>query len=82
MARQKSRAKRFAEAASDACEALTLLQEVHQEYVDWFENMPESLQQGPTGEKLQEVCDLDIESALDTINEATDIDLPSGWGRD
>lgn len=82
MARQKSRSKRWAEAASDACEALSILREVQEEYEEWRDNMADSFEGTATQEKLDEVCDMDVEGALDMINEATEIDLPRGFGRD
>jgi hypothetical protein len=62
--------------------ALTTLQEAQQEFSDWKDNLPENLQYSALGEKLEAVCDLDIEGALDTASEAEGIDLPLGFGRD
>ncbi len=44
-----SAAKDFNNAASDA-------NTVRSEYEDWYYNMPESLQESATGEKLHEIC--------------------------
>lgn len=82
MAKPPSRPKRWGEAASKAEEALTELVEVQQEYQNWLDNLPENLQQSALGEKLQTVCDLDLQSALDTIQEASAADLPMGFGKD
>lgn len=50
-------------AASDFESAMQDLANVKQEYEEWYENMPESLQDGPTGEKLQAIIEIDVESA-------------------
>jgi uncharacterized protein (DUF3820 family) len=80
--KQKSRPERWAEAAANAGQALSDLQELQEEYQNWFDNMSENLQSGATGDLLQAICDLDISGALDTANEAENIDLPRGFGRD
>ena len=81
-ARQLSRADRWAEACARAQEALSDLRGLQEEYEEWKDNLPESLQSSPVGEKLEEVCNLDIESAVSTVDEAEGIDLPMGFGRD
>jgi len=69
------------------------LYEIQQEYQDWLDNLPENLENSALGEKLQAVCDIDIESLTDdplaswtelesTIEEADGADLPMGFGRD
>lgn len=78
----KSRGQRWAEAASNAAQALSELQDIQSEFSDWNDNLPENLRGSALGEKLQTVCDLDISSALDTANEAENADLPLGFGRD
>jgi hypothetical protein len=102
-----SRAKRWAEAVESATEALNNLfteldtfaaameelRSVQEEYEGWKDNLPENLASSPLGEKLEEVCSLDIEGAADNIRNALDevqgnlesadgIDLPQGFGRD
>lgn len=77
-----SRAGRWAKACADAGAALSELREVQEEYEEWRDNLPEGLQNGPTGEKLDEVCELDIESAIEVVDEAKEVDLPLGFGRD
>ena len=76
----KSRPKRWSIAAQDAQAALNALREVQEEYSDWYENLPDNLQQSPVGEKLEEVANIDIEGALSIIEEAADADLPRGYG--
>jgi hypothetical protein len=55
--------------------AVETLQELQAEYQQWLENLPDSLRESPVGQKLEEVCNLDLESLAD-------VDLPRGWGRD
>ena len=82
MARPKSRPQQWQEAASQAINALSDLQSLQQEYQDWLDNLPENLQSGNLAAKLEEVTNLDIEGALDTVQEAEGMDLPLGFGRD
>lgn len=78
----KSRTQRWNEAAAEAVAALEALKDIQSEYEEWKDNLPENLQQSALGEKLDAVCDLDIEGALDTAQEAEGADLPQGFGRD
>lgn len=88
-----SRPKRWQEACSEAerafealRSALENLDEIREEYEDWRDNLPESLQSSAVAEKLDAVADLDLLSCLDEveslIQEATEMDLPKGFGRD
>lgn len=91
-----SRADRWNEATArvhtlcdDLSVALESLRDVQSEYEDWRDNLPENLQSSVLGEKLEAVCDLDIESALDSVKEVEELmdecegaDLPMGFGRD
>lgn len=84
-----SRAARWSAAAAKASEAKDLLEavlsdlrDIQAEYSDWKDNLPDNLSNTPLGEKLEVVCDLDLEPDLSAIDEAGSIDLPQGWGRD
>ena len=55
-----------------AAEELLALQE---EYQEWHDNLPENLQDTALAQKLEAVCELDIE-------EIAHIELPLGFGRD
>lgn len=77
-----SRGQRWSDATSAAVQALETLEEIRGEFEEWKDNLPENLQQSALGEKLDAVVDLDIQSALDTANEADSADLPLGFGRD
>lgn len=105
MAKPKSRPARWAEAAGNAREALGAVQEamapldealkeledIRAEYEEWYDNMPEGLQSGPTGEKLteitgmefdQDVTDMTLGQIEELIDEAENADLPLGFGKD
>lgn len=77
-----SRTARWSDAASRAVEALSELQELKTEFEDWRDNLPENLQQSALGEKLEAVCDIDLDSAMEAAEEAEGADLPLGFGRD
>lgn len=77
-----SRPQRWADACQRAEAALEELVEIQQEYSDWQDNLPENLSGSALGEKLQEVVDLDLEGARDTIGEAGGLELPRGFGKD
>jgi hypothetical protein len=77
-----SRSKRWEAAAAKATEALEELVDLQAEYEAWYEGMPENLQQTVVGEMLEEITNLDLESALDSANEAEGTALPRGFGRD
>lgn len=78
----KSRSARWADACIAATVALQDLKEIQDEYQEWLDNLPENLQASPVSEKLQTVCDLDIDGAIDIVGEAEGVDLPQGFGRD
>lgn len=94
MAKQKqlSRTARWnaavilAKAAQQALsDSLGDLADIQSEFEEWRDNLPENLQGSMLGEKLDAVCDLDldvlgeVESLLD---ECEQLDLPRGFGRD
>jgi hypothetical protein len=107
VAKQPSRTKRWETAVSEAkdqfqqvqdassglADAMQAIRDVQQEYQDWLDNLPENLENSALGEKLQAVCDIDIESLTDdplsdwpqlesTLEEAEGVELPQGFGRD
>lgn len=102
-----SRSQRWADAVGKARSAIDLIlgeiddleaamseiKSVQDEYEEWKDNMPDNLSSSPLGERLEEVCALDLESAADslrsaadeaesTIGEAENMELPQGFGRD
>lgn len=77
-----SRPQQWAEACTAAVNAIETLIDLRSEYEAWRDNLPENLQQSALGEKLEAVCDLDLDDALSTIQEAEGLDLPRGFGKD
>lgn len=82
MAKNKSRAVRWSEACAKAGEGVAELLALQSEYEEWKDNLPDSLQSSPVGEKLETVCSIDLESADTIIGECLDAELPQGFGRD
>lgn len=80
--KKPTRVSRWQDAAQNAVSALEELQSVQAEYEEWRDNLPENLENSALGEKLTNVCDIDIAGALDAAQEALDADLPLGFGRD
>jgi hypothetical protein len=50
-------------------DGLSDLNDLREEYEEWYDNMPEGLQSGATGDKIQELLNLDFESAKDQVDE-------------
>jgi len=80
--RRISRSAWWLSAVSAAEAALADLLELQQQYQECRDNQPENFQGTIIDEKLNAICDLDLQSALDTIQEAAAVDLPRGFGRD
>ncbi len=78
--RWKAAADRAQEFADHLVAALEELRDLQEEYQEWLDGLPENLESSPLGEKLEAVCDLDLD--VDAIQEAADIELPLGYGRD
>ena len=55
--------------------AVVELLAIQAEYAAWFDAMPETLRDGPTGEALLAVTELDL-------SELAAVQLPKGFGRD
>jgi len=79
-------------AKSEVEEALGELNDVKGEFEEWRDNLPENLQGSALGEKLNAICDIDLDSidleSIDidqfcsTAQEALDAEIPLGFGRD
>ena len=65
--RRKPRPARWATAVAE-------LRTLQAEYQAWRDNLPEGLASSRVAERLDEVCDVDLE--------ALDVELPRGFGRD
>lgn len=93
-ARNMSRAERWqsavrkaAIARDDIGDALLELADLQSEFEEWRDAMPDNLQGSSTYEKLDAICDLEIDrdavlDPLDFLDEADGIDIPIGFGRD
>jgi hypothetical protein len=79
---RRSRSAQWMAAVAAASDALGELLDLQEAYAEWRDGLPENLQGSAVAEKLDAVCDLDIQSALSVIEEAEGIDLPLGFGRD
>lgn len=55
--------------------AVTTLLELQDQYRDWLDNLPSSLESSRLAEKLQAIAELDLE-------ELQAVDPPRGYGRD
>lgn len=95
MARQPSRPKKWEDAVAAALAALEHLEAavldlegLRQEYAEWRDNLPDSLD-STLAEKLDAVVELEIPDLVDvvdtmrpTLDAAEAADLPLGFGRD
>ncbi len=63
-------------------EALEELLELKAEFEEWRDNLPENVQGSITAEKLDAVCDIDLEQRSSIAREAEGVELPLGFGRD
>jgi len=101
--REPSRPQRWAQAIERAREALDHLTNakddvetsvrdlayIQAEYQEWRDNLPANLEGGVLAEKLDAVCQLelndqeiDISQVESVIEEAEGVELPRGFGRD
>lgn len=73
----KERRKQLDKAIAMLDEAKSIIESVRDEEQDAFDNMPESLQAGERGEKMESAISLmdevidEIDSSLDNLNEAS-----------
>ena len=80
--RKQSRVQRWATACANAETAINSLIELQSEYQDWRDGLPDNLDDSAVAGKLDTIIDLDLEEVLSTIDEARNIDLPLGYGKD
>jgi hypothetical protein len=79
---RESRAAAWSRHAGEACANVEALIEFQQEFETAKDGQPDSLQDGPFAQKCEEICGIDLESALSALQEAESADLPRGFGRD
>lgn len=73
---RRSERQRWKEACEFTAGAIEELIELQDEYKGRFDELSERQQESERGEILSAICDLDLEGALSTIEEALGIDLP------
>jgi hypothetical protein len=61
--------------AQQWCDAIAVLIKLQEQYVAWFDNLPDNLRENATAEGLQAICDFDLA-------ELQAIEPPRGFGRD
>jgi hypothetical protein len=76
-------------AANEAADEIANIRAVQEEFEQWRDSLHENLRESATGQKLDAVCDIDLEpdgndlDAMETaISDAEGAELPLGWGRD
>lgn len=90
--------EKFTKESNALEEAFGELTSIKEEYEEWYSNMPEGLRQGPTGEKLDTIINLDtdicpeelsdemdeswLDDAENKLDECENAELPRGFGRD
>ena len=82
MTKQKIRPARWAAALDKANESVAALVELQEQYQEWRDNLPENLESSALAEKLDEVTQVDLQSAQASLEEAEGVELPLGFGRD
>ena len=65
---KRSRAQRWTDAVQE-------LVELQAEYQAWLDSLPENLQSSAVAERLEAICEMDVESLQD-------VEPPRGFGRD
>ncbi len=85
MAKMMSRPKRMQKAVDKIRDGIDEIRSLSEEYQEWYDNMPEGLQGGGTGDKVQEVASLfndqsdegdsaltRLEDLISTLNDTAD----------
>jgi uncharacterized coiled-coil DUF342 family protein len=72
-----SRSARFDAAQADAADAASEIESLKDELQEWYDNLPESFQNGEKGEQLQSAID-ELESLHDSLDEVANatVDFP------
>jgi len=75
-AKRKKQNTAWYDACSKAEDAITDMIAMQQEYQNEFDEMSERQQESAKGEKLLALCELQLESALEIIQEAAGLEAP------
>jgi hypothetical protein len=79
---RESRANAWQRLADEAAANIEQLIEYQGEFESAKSAQPDSLRDGPFAQKCEEICGIDLESALSALQEAADAEVPLGFGRD
>jgi hypothetical protein len=79
---RESSADAWARHSAEACASIEALIFMQQHFEGAKDGQPDSLQEGPYAQKCDEICAIDLDSALSTLLEAESADVPLGFGRD
>jgi len=79
---RESRADAWGRHSAEARSSIEALISMQQEFEEAKDGQPDSLQEGPYAQKCEEICAIDLESALSTLEEAEAAEVPLGFGRD
>ena len=82
MPKNPTRPERWAEALAMAKQGVTDLLELQSEYQEWQDNLPESFDMEPVGERLEAVVGLELGMVESILQKCGEISLPLGFGRD
>ena len=79
---RESRAAAWSRVTSEATDAIERLMEYQSEFEEAKDGQPDSLRDGPFAQKCEEICGIDLQGALETLQEAESAEVPLGFGRD
>jgi hypothetical protein len=79
---RESRAAAWSRLTSEATDAINQLIEYQSEFEEAEGAQPEGLQDGPFAQKCEAIREIDLASALETLQEAENAEIPLGFGRD
>jgi hypothetical protein len=79
---RESRAAAWSRLTREATDAIEQLIEYQSEFEEAAEAQPDRLRDGPFAQKCEQIREIDLASALETLKEAEDAEVPLGFGRD
>jgi hypothetical protein len=79
---RESRSTAWTRLTGEAAAAVEQLIEYQSEFEDAMEAQPDSLRDGPFAQKCEEIRGIDLQGALETLQEAENAEIPLGFGRD
>lgn len=81
-AKRESNPQRWSRLVSLAKGALEELEDMRSDYGDKFDAMNEGLKASAYGQRCERMQELDLQSAIETLEEAEGAEVPLGFGRD